>query len=325
MVLAEGFEQQRGSGNLQVIRRLVRSSHDIDSYFLMTEQITNDQTDSSTTAACSSMQGSSMQGSSMQAAASQDVGGSAQGKDPNEMTLFEHLGELRTRLIHAILAVIVGSIIAYCYSGVVFDILSRPYFSTFHGQQLIGTGPAEAFVIKLKVAFFAGVVISSPYLFYQFWLFIEPGLHDSERKLALPFLASATSLFLMGIAFCYWVALPLAFQFFNDQFESIKLTPTIRITEHLALIIQSLLSFGVIFELPVLAFFLGRVGLIDHKFLITYARHATVIIFVVAAVLTPPDVLSQLLMAAPLMLLYGISILVVKYAEKRRGVAEDVC
>ena len=236
--------------------------------------------------------------------------------DPNKMELLEHLAELRTRLLHCIVAIGIGAVVAYCVSESTFAFLTAPFFDSFPGQSMIGTGPAEAFLLKLKVAFFTGVVVSSPYLFLQIWLFIAPGLLPHEKTLLLPFIFVSTLLFAVGIAFSYYVVLPFAFDFFFTQFTSIGITPTIRVSEHLSLIIKALLGFGCVFEMPVIAYFLGRLGIIDHHFLLRYGRHAVVAIFVVAAVLTPPDIITQLLMAGPLLLLYGISILLVKYTAK---------
>ena len=212
-------------------------------------------------------------------------------REIGDMDLFGHLRELRRRLVNSLLAILVGAIVAYSFTTEIFDFLSRPYFDAFPDNILIGTGLAEAFILKLKVAFFAGIVLSSPVLFLQLWLFIAPGLYDRERRLVFPF----------------------AFEFFREEYISIGVTPTVRISEHLALMVQGLVGFGAVFQLPVIAFFLGRLGIIDAQTLIGGARYAIVIIFIVSAILTPPDVLTQFLMAGPILLLYGLSILVVRY------------
>ena len=239
------------------------------------------------------------------------------------MDIFGHLRELRRRVVYACIAVLIGAAVAYSFSKEIFDFLSKPYFVSFPDNILIGTGLAEAFVLKLKVAFFAGIVLASPILFLQLWLFIAPGLYDQERRLVWPFVISTTALFLLGVWFCYEWVFPFAFEFFRQEYASIGVTPTVRISEHLALMIQGLVGFGLVFQLPVLAFFLGRLGIIDAPMLIAGSRYAVVIIFIVSAVLTPPDVLTQFLMAGPLLLLYGISILVVRYtAAKPQGELE---
>jgi sec-independent protein translocase protein TatC len=248
---------------------------------------------------------------------------SATPREIGEMDLFGHLRELRRRIVISVLAILGGAIVAYSFTKEIFDFLSRPYFDAFPDNILIGTGLAEAFILKLKVAFFAGIVLASPVLFFQLWLFIAPGLYDRERRLALPFVVSTTGLFLLGVWFCYTWVFPFAFDFFRAEYLSIGVTPTVRISEHLALMIQGLVGFGSVFQLPVIAFFLGRLGVIDHRTLIGGARYAVVIIFVLSAILTPPDVLTQFLMAGPLMLLYGISIIVVRYTAARPADGES--
>lgn len=241
-------------------------------------------------------------------------------RDFAEMGLLEHLGELRNRLIIVSLTVIVFSCITYSYSSEILELLFRPFFQHFDKGMLIGTGPAEAFTLKIKVAMFVGVIISSPVIFLQIWLFITPGLYDHEKKLLIPFVASTTFLFLSGVAFCNEVVFPFAFDFFKEQYNSIPhITPAIKVTEHLSMIIQGLLGFGIVFEMPVLAFFLAKIGLIDHKMMIGGSRYAIVIITIVSAVFTPPDVITMFLMAAPLCLLYALSILIVKFTEPRSG------
>ena len=172
-------------------------------------------------------------------------------------------------------------------------------------------------MIRLKVAFFAGALLVSPLLFAQVWLFVAPGLYPQERKLFVPFIFITTTLFLFGVWLCYTMVLPIAYDFFNAEYRAVGVTPTIKISEHLSTMVTTLLGFGVVFEMPVLAFLLGRLGVLTHHTLIRGARYAIVLFFVIAAVLTPPDVLSQFLMAGPLVLLYGVSILVVKYTARR--------
>lgn len=235
----------------------------------------------------------------------------------------EHLQELRVRIVRIFLAVCVGAFISYEYSTEIFEILARPYFDAFPNSALVGTGPAEALILKLKVAFFCGIVLAGPYIFYQLWLFVAPGLYENEKRLALPFVASTSFLFIFGAWFCYHFIVPVAFGFFHEQYVSIGLTANVKVTEHLAVMLQSMVGFGAVFEMPVLAYFLARLGIIDHRMMLNGARYAIVIIFIVAAVLTPPDVLSQMLMAGPLCLLYGLSILIVKYTNPGKEAASD--
>ena len=230
--------------------------------------------------------------------------------DPHQkkMHLMDHLRELRKRLIISMVVIAVGAVFAYVYAGEIFSIVCAPYFAAFPNSPLIGTSPTEAWVLKLKVSVFASALFTSPILFYQLWLFVAPGLYAHERKLVLPFIALSTALFCGGAYFCYRMVLPLTFAFFHDEFTSIGVTPTIRVGDQISMTITALAGFGAVFELPLLTFFLARIGVIDHTFLLTWFKHAVVVIFVIAAVLTPPDVLTQFLMAGPLLVLYVISI-----------------
>lgn len=236
------------------------------------------------------------------------------------MGIFEHLAELRYRLLIVALAVTAAAIASYFIVDRILEVLFAPFFNSFSKGMLIGTGPAEAFILKLKVSFFSGVLIACPVIFIQIWFFISPGLYDNEKKMVFPFVICTSALFLAGVLFCFHGVLPLAFDFFRSEYESIgKVTPAIRVDEHLSLVIKGLLGFGVVFEMPVLAFFLGRVGVINDKMMISYARYVIVLIFIISAILTPPDVLTQFLMAIPLMVLYGLSILIVRYTQKPRA------
>lgn len=227
-----------------------------------------------------------------------------------QMDLMDHLRELRKRLLICVLAVGLGAIGCYYFATPVFQFLEAPYFAAFPKSPLIATSPAEGFILKLKVAAFSGAIVMSPVLFYQLWLFITPGLYERERKLLLPFVACSTGLFLGGAYFCYHYVLPYTLEFFRGEIESIGATATIKLSEYLSLAITTLLGFGAVFELPMLTFFLARSGVIDHHFMIQWMRHAVLAIFVISAVLTPPDVLTQFLMAGPLFALYCVSTLI---------------
>lgn len=238
---------------------------------------------------------------------------------PNQHTmhLMDHLRELRKRLLISCCIVLVGAVGAYCYSAQLFAVLSAPYFEAFPNSPLIGTSPSEAWILKLKVAVVAGAFLTSPALFHQLWLFISPGLYAHERRLVVPFVVLSTSLFLGGAIFCYLSVLPLSYAFFHDEFRSIGVTPTIRIGDQVSMTVVTVAGFGAVFELPLVTYFLSRLGIIDHNFLIRFFRHAIVAIFLVAAVITPPDVFSQFLMAIPLTVLYLISI-GIAYLTSRR-------
>jgi len=246
--------------------------------------------------------------------------------DPEQfqMDLMGHLRELRKRIIYSLLVVTVGSIFAYMYAPQIFAVLCQPYYEAFENSPLIGTSPAEALLLKFKVSLAAGTLFTSPFLFYQLWLFITPGLYDSERKLILPFVACSTLLFVGGAAFCYKLVLPYSFAFFKDEYTSIGVTPNIKIGEQLSMTLTVLLGFGAVFEMPLLAFFLARAGVIDHRFLLRWFRHAVVVIFFIAAALTPPDVVTQFLMAGPLLGLYLLSIGVAWWVSPRIEPEPDI-
>src|SRR4051794_35273045 len=228
------------------------------------------------------------------------------------MPLTAHLEELRWRLIKALGAIVVAFPVCYYFSDQLFTFLTHPLVAL--GDQhleLIGTSVTEAFFTRLKVTVIAALFAASPVLFYQAWRFVAPGLYEQERRTAVPFVFFATLFFFAGAGFCYRYVFPVAFTFFLQEYESIGVSPSIRISEYLSFASRMLLAFGVTFELPNVTFFLARLGLVNHRLLIGWFRYAIIVIFIVAAVLTPgPDVASQMLLAAPLMVLYVLSILV---------------
>lgn len=236
--------------------------------------------------------------------------------ETGEMPLTGHLEELRNRLVRAVIAVFVLSVVCFMFSEQLFAFLTEPLRANFEKPQLIGTGVAEGFIVKLKVALVGGIIFAAPYCFLEAWRFISPGLYEDERSLAFPFVAASSFFFFVGISFCFFVVLPFAFQFFESQFLSIEVTPTIRIGEYLSFVTKLLLVFGVVFELPVGTFFLARLGLISSKFLIEKAQVSVVGIFIVAAILTPPDVATQVLLALPLIFLYGLCIMIARAVER---------
>ena len=177
------------------------------------------------------------------------------------------------------------------------------------GQNLIGTGITEAFFIEIKVALAAGLLFSCPFVFYQIWRFVAPGLAGGEKKLVLPFVLCATFFFIGGAYFCYQIVLPVAFQYFIEQYGSMGVTPAIRIGEYFTFFFRMVLAFGATFELPVFTFFLVRLGIWDYRFMLRSFRYAIVVIFIIAAMLTPtPDIINQSLLALPMLALYVLSI-----------------
>ncbi len=230
-------------------------------------------------------------------------------QEESRMPLLDHLRELRSRLIRAAIAIGLGCAAAYVKADLLFGLLTLPLREVSQGRVLlIGTGIEEAFFTKLKVALIAGLFLASPVVFYQIWRFVAPGLYTAERRLAVPFVATATLFFLLGAYFCWAVVFKLGYSFFLSQYASIGVRPTIRITRYLRFSAKLLLGFGVTFELPIFTYFLVRLGLIDYRMMLRHFRYAVLAIFVLAAALTPPDMLSQFLLAIPLLLLYGASV-----------------
>lgn len=227
------------------------------------------------------------------------------------MAFLDHLRELRVRLIRAAIALAVGFAVAYLFVDRIFQALTMPLREVSHGKaMLIGTGVGEAFFTKIKVALFAGLFLASPVVFHEIWKFIAPGLYESERRMALPFVIFASLFFILGGYFCWAVVFKVGYAFFLGQYASIGVTPTIRISEYLAFSSKLILAFGITFEMPIFAFFLTRVGVIDYHSMLRYFRYAVLGIFVVSAALTPPDMVSQFLLAIPLLLLYALSVAV---------------
>jgi sec-independent protein translocase protein TatC len=226
------------------------------------------------------------------------------------MTFTEHLEELRWCLLKSLAALVVAAALCYFFSDVIFAFVTAPLRQNLPpGQNVIGTGVTEAFFIEIKVALAAGLVFSCPVIFYQIWRFVSPGLSGTEKTLVIPFVLCATLFFLSGAYFCYRVVLPVAFQYFIEQYSAMGVTPAIRIGDYFSLFFRMVLAFGVTFELPVFTFFLVRLGICDYRFMLRSFRYAIVAIFILAAILTPtPDVINQSLLALPMLALYAISI-----------------
>jgi sec-independent protein translocase protein TatC len=226
------------------------------------------------------------------------------------MTLTEHLEDLRWCLLKAVLAVVIASSVSYYFSDAIFGFMVAPLRQNLPpGQNLIGTSVTEAFFSELKVALAAGVLFSSPYIFYQVWRFVAPGLSGNEKKLVVPFVLCATLFFVGGAYFCYRIVLPVAFKYFIEQYATMGVTPAIRIGEYFTFFFRMVLAFSLTFELPVFTFFLVRLGIWNYRLMISSFRYALIAIFVLAAMLTPtPDVINQSLLALPMLVLYVLSI-----------------
>lgn len=228
------------------------------------------------------------------------------------MTFTDHLEEFRWRLLKSLGAVALAFVLSYLASDRIFAFMVAPLKQSLRpGQSLIGTGVTEAFFIEMKVALVGGVFLACPVIFYQIWRFLAPGLLGSEKRTVIPFVLCATFFFLGGAYFCYRIVLPVAFDYFIDQYLSLGVSPELRIGEYFSFFFRMVLAFGITFELPVFTFFLVRLGIVDYRLMWRSFRYAIVVIFVVAAILTPtPDVVNQTLLALPMTILYLLSILV---------------
>ena len=235
-----------------------------------------------------------------------------------------HLAELRTRLAYSVLSVIVLFGISFIFYEPILDWMKQPLLDAMpEGQQMmIATGVAEAFFTAIKVAFFSGIILALPIIFWQFWMFIAPGLYANEKKMVVPFVASATIMFLMGASFAYYVVVPFGFEFLVN-FGNTIVTVTPRIGEYVGFFTKIMVGFGISFELPVITFFFAVLGLVTDQSLKSFFKYAVIIIFVVASLLTPPDVLTQLLMAGPMIILYGVSIYIAKIVNPAQPDEDD--
>lgn len=241
--------------------------------------------------------------------------------DSEKMPLTSHLEELRTRLIRVLIVLGVGFVACYALKDNLFVVITNPLRGALPANSfMIYTNLPEAFFIHMKIAFFASLFLTAPYTLYQIWKFISPGLFPQEKRYVIPFVITSSALFIMGILFGYFIVLPPAFAFFMT-FSSDMLKPMISFREYISLLLKFLLAFGISFELPVFLFFLAKIGLVNAKMLSRYRRYAILAIFVTAAILTPtPDVVTQTLMALPMMLLYEVGIIAAKFAGKKKPV-----
>lgn len=242
-------------------------------------------------------------------------------KEPEKsMTLLDHLGELRARLVRSFAAVLIAFCGCYNFAGKLFHALALPLLRVMPADsKFIYTGVAEGFFVDLKVSFVAALFAASPYLFYQVWAFIAPGLYEEEKRYAIPLALCSAVFFIGGAAFCYLVVFPFAFTFFLS-YSTDSIVAMLSINEYLGFSLKMLIAFGLIFEMPLFAFFLARMGLITASAMRRMRKYSVLGVFIVAAILTPPDVFSQILMAVPMLLLYELSILVAAAAgRKARG------
>ncbi len=246
--------------------------------------------------------------------------------DDSKAPLIDHLIELRRRLLYCVAALAVGFVIAFGFSSEIFAILVRPLTQAFgpEGGTLIYTKLYEAFFVEIKVAMFAASLIAFPIISSQLWGFVAPGLYKKEKQALLPFMLATPVLFTMGASLAYFVVMPTAFKFFLgfqnlNPTEGLTQTALPAMGDYLSLVMHFIFAFGVAFLLPVLLMLLERAGIITRDQLKSGRRYAIVVAFVIAAIFTPPDVISQLMLAIPLVILYELSIIAIWFTERRRA------
>ena len=239
-------------------------------------------------------------------------------EDDVPMSILGHLNELRRRLFRIVIIVVLGFVAFYGVSEQLYAFLSAPLQACMpEGSKLIYTSPQGAFFTYMKVALVASLFGTSPFSFYQPWAFIAPGLYREEKRAVLPLAFFSSIFFLAGAAFCFFLVFPIAFQFFMG-FATDTIVPMISVEEYLSFALKLLLAFGLVFEMPLFAYFLSRFGILTPDLMRRSRRYAILAIFIVAAILTPPDVFSQCLMALPMLVLYEVSIYVSAMAYKKK-------
>lgn len=256
--------------------------------------------------------------------------------DKNEMTFLEHLEELRWHLVRSLLAVMLFGLLAFVFKYLVFDVIvlgpSKQEFFTnrwlcFLGQKFLNSGKlcinsepillqniqmAGQFMAHIKISLIAGIVVAFPYIFYEFWRFIRPALYAKEQKMARGAVLTISFLFFLGVFFGYYVICPLSINFLTNYQVSDLAINNIKLMSYVSLVASICLAAGILFELPVIVYFFSKLGLLTPEFLKKYRKHALVVILVLAAIITPPDIFSQILVALPMLLLYEISIVISK-------------
>lgn len=267
--------------------------------------------------------------------------GQGAAKQPDEMSFLEHLEALRWHIIRAIVAILVVAIAVFAAKNFVFDKIilgpidrDFPTYSWFcslgeslcfypQDLQIITRDISEQFMVHIRVSVWLGLIVAFPYVFWEFWRFIKPGLYDKERKAARGIVIICSLLFLSGVLFGYYIISPFAITFLAAYSVSDKVDNTTTLSTLVNSMTMFTIPTGLVFELPIVVYFLAKIGLVSSSFLKTYRRHAIVIILIVAAIITPPDVISQLLVSFPLLILYEVGIVIAKRIEKKQQLAEQ--
>ena len=258
---------------------------------------------------------------------------SAGPEDDVPMSFFDHLNELRKRLVRAALGIVAGFILCYVFVGELRTILLEPFYDSWQSVGLEGRAKLQAlsaletFLTDLRIAAIAAIFLGGPFVFYQLWMFIAPGLYRSERNLVVPFVATSAVMFAGGGVFCYYFVVPVATDFFlqysmdTASAGSVEITPNLTYASYVQYETRLLLGFGAMFEFPLGVFFLAKAGVITHMSLVRHWKVMTLVFFIVAAILTPPEPITQIMMAVPMMALYwasaGVAYLVSKEERER--------
>ena len=232
-----------------------------------------------------------------------------------------HIAELRSRLIKIVIIYFLFFLVAFVFWKDIFAWMSAPLMDALKlekSAKIIFTGLAEPFFTAVKISLFSGFFFSLPFILYQAWAFIAPGLYENEKKMVLPFVFWGTVMFLMGAGFAYYIVFPVGFKVLVT-FGGAQFTAMPRISEYVSFFGKLMLGFGIAFEMPVVTYFLAKLGLVTDRTLKDFSRYAIVVIFILAAVLTPPDLFSQMAMAVPLLILYGVSIIIAKVVNPEKN------
>jgi len=243
--------------------------------------------------------------------------------DEAKMSFTGHLEELRNRLIQCLIAIGIGFVGSYFFKEKLFQILVRPLLKAM-GEEgtLIFTGVTEPFFVYLKVSLVAGIFFTAPVILFEVWAFIAPGLYSHEKKYVVPFVFFSSLLFLLGTLFGYYIVCPYGFKFLLG-FAGYNIQPMLAIKEYFSFSTKLLLAFGFVFELPLFIVFLSKAGIVSPQTLSRQRKYAILLIFIIAAILTPPDVATQIMMAGPLIGLFEIGIIMAKIFRKKEEMAED--
>ena len=238
-----------------------------------------------------------------------------------EMPFYAHFVELRSRLLRIAAAILVGTIVCFSFAPAFYGFLASPIYEALPetSRELVFLNPVEPFFVYLKISILAGFLLTSPYVFFQVWRFIAPGLYAHEKRAVVPLVAASTIIFMLGAVFCYGLILPYGLKALiaagmTDEFAA---TAQISMAAYYDLVVRLIAAFGIVFEMPVFSLFLTKLGVITYRTLLKHWRIAVVLIFVAAAILTPPDVITQVALATPMCLLYGVSIFVSRVSGPR--------